>query len=59
MDLAKMGRPGMSTGQAPTRVRGRVLRFEYAKEVLLGTKFEARVLRRDKKWWLGGGGARF
>ena len=30
---------------ATTRVRGRVLRFECVKEVLLGTKFEARVLR--------------
>ena len=39
---------------APTRARGRVWRFECVKEVLSGTKLEAKVLRRDKKWGLGG-----
>ena len=45
------GRPGRAiffAVGAPTRVRGRVLRFECVKEVLLGTKFEARVLRRGR-----------
>ena len=32
-----------------------MLRFECAEEVLIGTKLEERVLRRDKKWGLGGG----
>ena len=33
---------------ATTRARGRVLRFECVKEVLLGTKLEARVLQGDR-----------
>ena len=48
LDLEKMGSPGMSAGQAPTRVRGRVCRLECAKEVLLGTKPEAIVLLGDR-----------
>jgi len=47
--------PDAGTGQAPTRVRGRVCRLECAKEVLLGTKLEVTVLRGDRYFGLGRG----
>ena len=40
---------------APTRVRGRVLRFEYDEAALRRPMIELRVLRMDKKWGLWGG----